>query len=64
MTMADRVAAIADEDGGRRNFLSAAEKFGRATAYYITAEFWPHGLVLAVNRDPDPRFSVVKVERV
>ena len=38
MTMADRVAALADEDGGRRNFLSAAEKFGRATAYYITAE--------------------------
>jgi hypothetical protein len=29
MTMADRVAALADEDAGRRNFLSAAEKFGR-----------------------------------
>jgi dienelactone hydrolase len=38
MTMADRVAALADEDAGRRSFLSAAEKFGRATAYYITAE--------------------------
>jgi hypothetical protein len=25
---------------------------------------WPHGLVLDVNKDPDPRFSVVKVERV
>jgi hypothetical protein len=24
---------------------------------------WPHGLVLVVNKDPDPRFSVVKVER-
>lgn len=25
---------------------------------------WPHGLVLDVNKHPDPRFSVVKVERV
>jgi hypothetical protein len=25
---------------------------------------WPYGLVLIVHIDPDPRFSVVKVERV
>jgi hypothetical protein len=25
---------------------------------------WPHGLVLDVSKDPDPRFGVVKVERV
>ena len=38
MAMADRVAKLADEDAGRGRFLSAAEKYGRATAYYITAE--------------------------
>ena len=38
MAMADRVAELANEDVGRRHFLSAAEKYGRATAYYITAE--------------------------
>jgi hypothetical protein len=37
MAMADRVAKLADEDAGRGRFLSAAEKYGRATAYYITA---------------------------
>ena len=36
--MADRVAELANEDAGRGHFLSAAEKYGRATAYYITAE--------------------------
>ena len=25
---------------------------------------WPHGLFLIVHIDPDPRFSLVKVERV
>ena len=25
---------------------------------------WPYGLVLIVHIDPDPRFSMVKVERV
>ena len=38
MAIADRVAELADEDAGRGRFLSAAEKYGRATAYYITAE--------------------------
>ena len=38
MAMADRVAELADEDAGRGRFLSAAEKYCRATAYYITAE--------------------------
>ena len=38
MAMADRVAELADEDAGRDRFLSAAEKYSRATAYYITAE--------------------------
>jgi pimeloyl-ACP methyl ester carboxylesterase len=36
--MADRVAQLADETAAAENFLSAAEKYGRATAYYVTAE--------------------------
>jgi len=38
MTIANRVTALADEDSDRGHFLSAVEKYGRATAYYITAE--------------------------
>jgi dienelactone hydrolase len=36
--MADRVAQLGDEAAAAGHFLSAAEKYGRATAYYITAE--------------------------
>jgi dienelactone hydrolase len=38
MSMADRVAELADEAAAAGHFLSAAEKYGRATAYYVTAE--------------------------
>jgi dienelactone hydrolase len=38
VNMADRVAGLADEAAASGNFLSAAEKYARATAYYITAE--------------------------
>ena len=38
MSTADRVAALGDEALAARHFLSAAEKYSRATAYYITAE--------------------------
>jgi dienelactone hydrolase len=38
MAMANRVAELGDEDASKGHFLSAAEKYGRATAYYITAE--------------------------
>jgi pimeloyl-ACP methyl ester carboxylesterase len=37
-SMADRVAGLADEAAAAGHFLSAAEKYRRATAYYITAE--------------------------
>ena len=36
--MAERVAELADEAAAAGHFLSAAEKYGRATAYYVTAE--------------------------
>jgi len=36
--MADRLIELADDDASARNFLSAADKYGRAAAYYITAE--------------------------
>src|ERR1700726_3692419 len=38
MGMADRVAGLADEAAAAGHFLSAAEKYRRATAYYVTAE--------------------------
>ena len=38
ISMADRVAELADEAAAGGHYLSAAEKYGRATAYYITAE--------------------------
>jgi dienelactone hydrolase len=38
MSMANRVAELADEAAAAGHFLSAAEKYGRATAYYVTAE--------------------------
>jgi hypothetical protein len=38
MTVANRVAELADEAAVTGHFFSAAEKYGRATAYYITAE--------------------------
>jgi hypothetical protein len=38
MSMADRVAELNDEAGAGGHFLSAAEKYGRATAYYVIAE--------------------------
>jgi dienelactone hydrolase len=38
MSMADRVATLADEALAARHFLSAAGKYSRATAYYVTAE--------------------------
>jgi dienelactone hydrolase len=38
IAMADRVAELADKDEAMGHYLSAAEKYGRATAYYITAE--------------------------
>jgi hypothetical protein len=38
MSMADQVVELADEAAAARHFLSAAEKYGRATAYYLTAE--------------------------
>lgn len=41
MALADRVAALADEDRASGHRLSAAEKYARATAYYITAERMP-----------------------
>jgi hypothetical protein len=36
--MADRVVELADEAAAAGHFFSAAEKYGRATAYYVTAE--------------------------
>ena len=36
--MADRVAELGDEAAAAGHFFSAAEKYGRATAYYMTAE--------------------------
>lgn len=36
--MAKRVSELADEAAATGHFLSAAEKYGRATAYYMTAE--------------------------
>jgi pimeloyl-ACP methyl ester carboxylesterase len=36
--MADAVAELGDEAAASGHFLSAAEKYGRATAYYVTAE--------------------------
>ena len=36
--MADRVAELADEAAAAGHYLSAAEKYCRATAYYVTAE--------------------------
>ena len=38
ISMADRVAELADEAAAGGHYLSAAEKYGRATAYYVTAE--------------------------
>jgi pimeloyl-ACP methyl ester carboxylesterase len=38
ISMADQVAGLADEANAAGHFLSAAEKYGRATAYYVTAE--------------------------
>ena len=38
ISMADRVAELADEAAAAGHYLSAAEKYCRATAYYITAE--------------------------
>ena len=38
VNMADRVTQLGDEAASTGWFLSAAEKYGRATAYYVTAE--------------------------
>jgi hypothetical protein len=38
IAMADRLAELAHEAAAIGRFFSAAEKYGRATAYYITAE--------------------------
>jgi dienelactone hydrolase len=38
ISMADQVAGLGDEAAAAGHFLSAAEKYARATAYYITAE--------------------------
>jgi hypothetical protein len=38
ISMADRLAELADQAAAAGHFLSAAEKYGRATAYYVTAE--------------------------
>lgn len=38
MGMADRLVELGDEAAAARHFFTAAEKYGRATAYYITAE--------------------------
>lgn len=37
-SMADQIIELADEAAAAGHFLSAAEKYGRATAYYVTAE--------------------------
>lgn len=41
MQLADRLAELADEDRASGHRLSAAEKYARACAYYITAERMP-----------------------
>ena len=38
VSMADQVTQLGDEAASTGCFLSAAEKYGRATAYYVTAE--------------------------
>jgi hypothetical protein len=38
ISMADRVVELAHEAAVAGHLLSAAEKYGRATAYYVTAE--------------------------
>jgi hypothetical protein len=38
MSLADQVVGLADEAAAARHFLSAAGKYGRATAYYLTAK--------------------------
>ena len=38
ISMADRIAELADEAEAAGHYLSATEKYARATAYYVTAE--------------------------
>ena len=38
ISMANQVAELADEAAAAGHYLSAAEKYCRATAYYVTAE--------------------------
>ena len=38
VSMADQVAQLGDEAAAAGRFLNATEKYGRATAYYVTAE--------------------------
>ena len=38
VSMADRTAELANEAEAAGHYLSAAEKYARATAYYVTAE--------------------------